>query len=546
MQVTWRSDYPLPCACGYAAPVVLCLRDGLVANYPTRNTIEASLLYSDELSCGNGYQHTFDYDPTLIVNEQQLFQLDITGAVCSGCWKEYVDDQVASAVCVVEVDNNALTRDENGCLRVLVSGAEDNALSIIDGALFATAGGGGEGWALTGNAGTVAGTNFLGTTDAVAHETKANSKRIRRIEYINDFGSIILDGAEGNESIPGLLLNAGCSILGGGGLPSPDHVFWVTDFNTIENGYFTTICGGRNNFILGDAINPGDDDPAVFVGNSIIGGGYDNYITNLGPSGFEEGAYYEGANGIFAGGRNLIQGASLSAICAGTDNGIDITDALDDTYSAGNFIGAGTSNYIQIGFGVTDTNFVRNSSITAGLSNYIENGFACHIGGGEDNEIYSNPSGTRIDDSCILGGATNQINDDLSSIHGGFANWITGQHSHIFGGGRLLMDDYCCGIQNYQTRTASSSRADLSAFTGVFYCGDFDVWIANTNNVARKIKFFEPNTDLDFSSAMFSSFRAAAQVANIEYIWPAAAGTVNQRLTITNVSGTTVTLGWAA
>ena len=62
-------------------------------------------------------------------------------------------------------------------------------------------GGNGSGWSLTGNAGTVNGTNFLGTTDNIPFNIKVNNQkagRIDHIEYNTFFGYLSGNNATGN------------------------------------------------------------------------------------------------------------------------------------------------------------------------------------------------------------------------------------------------------------------------------------------------------------------------------------------------------------
>jgi hypothetical protein len=87
-------------------------------------------------------------------------------------------------------------------------------------------------------------------------------------------------------------------------------------------------------------------------------------------------------------------------------------------------------------------------------------------------------------------------------------------------------------------------QVDLTAFSSIAYFGDTDLWIGNTNSTAKKLKLFEPNSALDYSGTNYTSFEAQAQSANIEYIMPAAAGTMGQSLKIAGVSGSQVTLVW--
>lgn len=63
---------------------------------------------------------------------------------------------------------------------LLVFNTSTNGFWYYDGSVWVPLGGGGSGWQLTGNAGTVAGINFLGTTDDVPLVLRTNGvERIR-------------------------------------------------------------------------------------------------------------------------------------------------------------------------------------------------------------------------------------------------------------------------------------------------------------------------------------------------------------------------------
>ncbi|MCB0316503.1 MAG: hypothetical protein KDH84_25170, partial [Calditrichaeota bacterium] len=111
--------------------------------------------------------------------------------------------------------------------------------------------GGGNSWGLTGNAGTVDGTNFLGTTDEVALELRVNNKRVLRIEPAGG-GSIkpnIIGGSPSNSVSAGVV---GATIGGGGDSSFPNQV--TAGGGTVSggrrntaSGLFATVPGGQQN-----------------------------------------------------------------------------------------------------------------------------------------------------------------------------------------------------------------------------------------------------------------------------------------------------------
>lgn len=448
----------------------------------------------------------------------------------------------------------------------ILDGSEDN---IVTNAVAATLSGGAI-YAQSNNPNLISGTGATATTVA--------------------FGSTIGGGA-GNE-------------IDADGPPNFTNVFQGVDEDFFDYGGYSTIPGGADNRIswnhepssLGagfHTIGGGQSNQIELAGgNATIGGGYINYIgypldlleeffgnqiacdtvaggntniiTGVIPDLGTIQADSIGANFIGSGIANQIENGWQSIITGGWSNLITATatvygvDVLQ-TLQSYDFIGGGAYNTVVVG---------QNCSIVGGAQNKIIGDACSSIAGGMRNLIYStNPAHDNtiagssyelIFPDGLLGGSASQFN----VVAGGIGNYIEdGNCSSILGGAFLAIGDFSAGFQGGATRTFTAggttafpffpfaatnySQVDLRAFSSIFYMGDVDLWIGNTNNTAKKLKFIEPNTDLDFSSAHFSSFRANAQAANIEYIWPAAAGVAGNSLKILSVVGTTVTLQWA-
>jgi hypothetical protein len=108
--------------------------------------------------------------------------------------------------------------------------------------------GGGEGWSLTGNAGTNPNTNFIGTTDNVGLKLIVNGAAALRL-LPNAISPNVIGGYSGNILAPGM---AGAVIAGGG---------QNGEVNTVSNN-FATVGGGQGN--------------TASHANTTVGGGYDN------------------------------------------------------------------------------------------------------------------------------------------------------------------------------------------------------------------------------------------------------------------------------
>ncbi|MEK7779915.1 MAG: hypothetical protein AAB370_00270, partial [Verrucomicrobiota bacterium] len=235
-------------------------------------------------------------------------------------------------------------------------------------------------WKTTGNAGTTAGTHFLGTTDNQPLELKANNTRVLRFEPNTNDAPNIIAGSSLNRVLSSSVV--GATISGG-------------QKNLIStNADFGTIGGGHENFLETNSLN------------STIGGGHLNQI--------------RGTNIIVAGGEgNLAQGTGLT-IGGGTSNQIvgPGGNAAGSTYGYDHTIAGGSSN------------FIFSSEVTDRANS---------IGGGTKNSIYKHSRG-----STIGGGILNTIVADSpsSTIGGGYSNKVDTQSGTIAGGLYNNIDAY--------------------------------------------------------------------------------------------------------
>ncbi|MBN1137012.1 MAG: hypothetical protein JXM73_10520 [Anaerolineae bacterium] len=295
-------------------------------------------------------------------------------------------------------------------------------------------------WGLTGNAGTTAGTNFLGTADNQALEIKVNNTRALRLEpgtspnliggysgnwvATTTFGAVIAGGGQSGN------LNRVVDHMGvvGGGQNNQAG----SDDGTVGNNTFATVAGGANNTASGtySTIGGGAGNTASSAYNSIaggrnnvtsgnytfVGGGRDNQAG--GPSyGYSAvaGGYQNTALGdisfIGGGSYNQVNGGIYNAIAAGVSN-------LITTTNWANFIGggygnviSGTMGYATIGGGRQNT--VGNSYVTiaGGRANSVSGMYAT-AGGGRDHTV----SG---DDATIAGGRANVASGSYTTVPGG-------------------------------------------------------------------------------------------------------------------------------
>jgi len=147
-------------------------------------------------------------------------------------------------------------------------------------------------WSRTGNAGTTAGVNFIGTTDSQPLEFKVNGTRVLRLEPRGRGPNII--GGYSDNSVSGGNPIDGATISGGGAGGYANRV----------SGHYGTVGGGRGNTSSEGGTVGGGEENTSDGGWSTVGGGHLNgasgqYSTT--PGGFGNSA---AGWGSFAAGLN--------------------------------------------------------------------------------------------------------------------------------------------------------------------------------------------------------------------------------------------------
>jgi hypothetical protein len=245
--------------------------------------------------------------------------------------------------------------------------------------------GGGTGWSLSGNSGTTAGTNFLGTTDETALELKVNGERALRIEPSTDGnGNVlpianIIGGTPTNSVSSGI---EGATISGGGFFDGSSFVP-----NKVEADY-GTVAGGLGNTASGlRAVVGGGKLNTASGRNATTGGGLGNTASgDAATVGGGDGntAVAEGAT-VGGGTENE---ASLSATVGGGDN--NSATGINST------VGGGRDNVANkreatVGGGDGNTASQSKATVGGGFGN-TASGFAATVPGGDENEAAGNYS----------------------------------------------------------------------------------------------------------------------------------------------------------
>ena len=187
------------------------------------------------------------------------------------------------------------TNDPQAVLHVGGTAGTDGVM-FPDGTLQTTAatGGPGDGWSLTGNAGTTPGTDFLGTTDDVALELHVNSQRALRIEPDATSPNLIAGHSSNSVAvgIHGATIGGGrsndalsdyCTVAGGEGnsVTSEDYATVGGGSDNTANGYAATIAGGDGNEVTGEfSTVAGGENNSAFE-QAVVSGGVSNTASGV-------------------------------------------------------------------------------------------------------------------------------------------------------------------------------------------------------------------------------------------------------------------------
>jgi len=232
----------------------------------------------------------------------------------------------------------------------------------------------GNAWNLTGNAGTTAGTNFLGTTDNVPLVFKSWGLHVFRLEAgYGGYSPNIIGGYSGNS----VTTDVYGATIGGGG--EAGLINRVTDD-------FGTVSGGRYN-------QAGDN----------MGFTYERIFATVG------------------GGTGNTAGGGASTIGGGAGN-----DAIDQfTTIGGGYYNDATAEYATVGGGQYNIADGENATVGGGESNHAI-GANSTVAGGDFN-------GATGSSSTVGGGEGNTASGSHATVPGGFWNTAGGDYSFAAG-----------------------------------------------------------------------------------------------------------------
>jgi hypothetical protein len=313
-------------------------------------------------------------------------------------------------------------------------------------------------WLVTGNAGTTAGTHFVGTTDNMALELKVNGERALRLEPASTPN--VIGGYSGNNVGGGIV---GATIGGGG---DPSNVNQVTgNYGTVGGGQgntasadFATIGGGGAVPIIGKVVvvKVGPKSSAPWVpGNRVtdefgtVGGGGNNQAGD--NAGTTADARFATVGG---GGYNVASGeaATVGGGSANVANGSQATvgggqgNVAIGAYATvpGGHGNAASGEYATVDGGWNNTASESDATVGGGRYNVASAGFAT-IGGGGPDDKNTLTRANRVTDEfgTVGGGGNNQAGDNagttadarFATVGGGQGNTARADHATVGGGG---------------------------------------------------------------------------------------------------------------
>ncbi len=312
-----------------------------------------------------------------------------------------------------QIGGSAWTTGATGAnLSILTGGATSNAQSLHTH---------GNKWDILGNAGTVDGTNFIGTTDGVALSFRVNNVRALRLEP-NATSPNFIGGHPNNSVAAGVV---GATVSGGGNALTPNSV----------TANYGTVGGGLNNSatVANNTVGGGSGNACGGAGNNVIAGGVSNAITAGNNQSIVGGLGHalSGGGGGFIGGGDF---QTINAFVYGTISGGNSNLVTDSNCT----IGGGNNNQAGDNAG---TNSDRPYATVGGGSNNIATGQSSTVGGGENNQatsFWSTAAGglrsfATGNNSAVGGGQDNTASGTFATVPGGVNNSATNTYAFAAG-----------------------------------------------------------------------------------------------------------------
>ena len=205
---------------------------------------------------------------------------------------------------------------------------------------------------------------------------------------------------------------------------------------------------------------------------------------------------------------------SVQHLTGGNPRGEGAVDLQGSTIASGNDVASGDESFLGSGWrnGVSGQRAV----VVGGAQNGASGSNSVIVGG-----LRNTMAG---DYGFIGGGANNFVFDEYSIVLGGEENIQRGLYSTILGGRNMVFNPTADGSIGFNSDLSNLGQMRISdAAVAVF--GNTDMWLANNDNAASQLRFYEANstTGVFPNGTNYTSFEAGTQTADITYTLPTAA-----------------------
>lgn len=398
--------------CDIGSEVIACVDSALVVG--GQPFITATIQVADTMmgSCRSSYVYGFTYDESQLVTPADgLTECDVTGVFCKGCltdWVEWLVGQIEPPVS--------------------------------------------SGWALTGNAATVDGVNFLGTIDAIPFTLRVENTPAFRIDldrnYIFDYASAV----DNKNFISGTIASSSILAGRGCGIGQLTQGAWPAVYYEVNPSYLrgvvtnAVVAGGLQNAVISSTNSVTYN--ATTENSAILGGIENNIILQVEDSAT---AHFVNSNSIIAGGdNNWIFQTNPQAWSFGNTSPPQWFDYVN------NSIIGGTDNWVE---------FSMNSGVESCDGAYLTCNWGAFVGGGFDHYIYGG-SPAAVNMGCAsLGGDGHWLGINGASRYCAYCTMIGNDNVYItpYSAGEVK----CCSIIASHT---TYLRANYLSTLPVQYC----------------------------------------------------------------------------
>lgn len=319
----------------------------------------------------------------------------------------------------------------------------------------------GTNWRLTGNSGTTAGTNFIGTTDAVDWVIKTNNTERARVKSTGNVGiATTAPGAtldvNGNGIIGTSNTNTGTNALATGisNNTAGNYSFTAGQSNTITSAGTRGAVFNQSNSVTGNnSIAGGFQSNAG--GNISFALGYADTATGQGSAAFGF-SNIASANYTFAAGSNN-NATAAQATAFGNDNTVSATSAMatggSNTVSGSNSLVSGSSNTLS-----GTNSLVSGNSNTVTATHALVSGNGHTVAGNYSVVLNNSNSNTSAATTSITGGYQSQTQSNIG-LAIGWADTTTGTAAAAFGRQNRSTASYAFSAGYNNTASGSQSAA---------------------------------------------------------------------------------------